>query len=57
MSEYGIMRVPRGRPSARGSGSGWVIFAGAMLLIVSVLNAIYGVSASTGSPSTGPSHE
>jgi hypothetical protein len=45
MSEYGIMRVPRRRPPARGRGSGWVVFAGAMLLVASVLNAIYGFSA------------
>jgi len=45
MSEYGIMRVPRRRPPARGRGSGWVVFAGVMLLVASVLNAIYGFSA------------
>jgi hypothetical protein len=45
MSEYGIMRVPRRRPPARRSGSGWVVFAGVMLLVASVLNAIYGFSA------------
>jgi ABC-type multidrug transport system permease subunit len=45
MSDYGIMRVPRRRPPARGSGSGWVVFAGVMLLVASVLNAIYGFSA------------
>jgi hypothetical protein len=45
MSEYGIMRVPRRRPPARGHGSRWVVFAGVMLLVASVLNAIYGFSA------------
>jgi ABC-type multidrug transport system permease subunit len=45
MSDYGIMRVPRRRPPARRSGSGWVVFAGVMLLVASVLNAIYGFSA------------
>src|SRR4029453_3452531 len=45
MSQYGIMRVPRRRPPARRSGSGWGVFAGAMLVVASVLNAIYGFSA------------
>jgi hypothetical protein len=45
MSEYGIMRVPRRRPPARRTGSAWVVFAGVMLLVASVLNAIYGFSA------------
>jgi hypothetical protein len=45
MSDYGIMRVPRRRPPAGRSGSGWVVFAGVMLLVASVLNAIYGFSA------------
>jgi hypothetical protein len=45
MSEYGIMRVPRRRPPARERGGGWVVFAGVMLLVASVLNAIYGFSA------------
>ena len=40
-----MMRVPRGHPPARRSGRGWLVFAGVMLLIASVLNAIYGFSA------------
>jgi hypothetical protein len=45
MSDYGIMRVPRRRPPARPTGTTWVAFAAAMLLIASVLNALYGFSA------------
>jgi hypothetical protein len=45
MSDYGIMRVPRRRPPARSTGAGWVVFAAVMLLVSSVLNAVYGFSA------------
>ena len=45
MSDYGMMRVPRGHPPARRSSRGWLVFAGVMLLVASVLNAIYGFSA------------
>ena len=40
-----MMRVPRGHPPARRSSRGWLVFAGVMLLVASVLNAIYGFSA------------
>jgi len=41
----GLMRVPQRMPRSRRSGRGWMTFAGVMLLIGSVLNAVYGFSA------------
>jgi hypothetical protein len=45
MEQHGIIRVPRMRTPARRTGRGWVVFAGAMLLIGAALNAFYGFSA------------
>ena len=41
----GLMRVPRLGAQSRRSGRGWMTFAGVMLLIGSILNAVYGFSA------------
>ncbi len=45
MSEYGIMRVPKRRPPARGTGRHWLTFAGTLLVVAGVLNIVYGFSA------------
>ena len=41
----GLIRVPRLSPPSRRSGAGWMTFAGVMLIIGSILNAAYGLSA------------
>ena len=41
----GLMRVPRLMPQSSRSDRGWMTFAGVMLTIGSILNAVYGFSA------------
>jgi hypothetical protein len=42
----GTTRGPTGRPGAdEPSGAGWVLFAGMMLTLLSILNLIYGIGA------------
>ena len=55
-SEHGLMRVPVGEAGLRArraepAGGGWLIFAGAMVLIAATVNAVFGIAAITGDDS------
>ena len=51
MSDEGMREAPRGTSSATAQGAydepggGWILFAGIMLMLVGILNVIYGIAA------------
>jgi hypothetical protein len=53
MSDYGIMRIPVG-PAVREArrvqpaGGGWLAFAGTMVLVAAIVDAVYGIDAIRG---------
>jgi hypothetical protein len=58
-SELGLMRVPVGEAGLRArrsepAGGGWLLFAGAMVLIAAAIDAVYGITALAGDTPSPP---